>query len=547
MVISAEENSKGADYYVKYGFIPSNIKRESVSCLLEFAYDDWCIAQMAKELGDMDIYDIFIRRAANYINVFDGSTSFFRGKSLDGNWDTPFDPNESGRAYTEATAWQYRFFAPHDVNGLVQLYGGKEKFISALDELFQKEADPTNELTIDISGLIGQYAHGNEPSHHMAYLYSYVGQPYKTQAMVNRIMNEMYDNTPDGICGNEDCGQMSAWYVLNALGFYSVCPGSNEFILTTPLFDKADIKLANGNNLTVIKNGESSKDIYISKVTLNDTEITTPYITYSQIMDGGKLVFDVTGVPSKDWGVLSAPYSMTNGNVVSRPYTTQDLYLFKDSVLVDMGCATDGSTIYYTLDGTDPTELSEQYTSPVLINNDCDIKFAAYKKVYTPSSIVSIKAEKANNRKAEKIRQAKNGVNYNYYEGYFSQTKDMLRLKPKLTGTDSVPTIKNSPSEDHFGYIFSGYINVPEDGVYEFFTRSDDGSVLSIGEKLVINNDSSHAAVVGAGKVALEKGFHSYKLLYFEDYEGESFEWGWKTPSDDTFKEIPTGCLFVGK
>ncbi|MDO5571355.1 MAG: GH92 family glycosyl hydrolase [Bacteroidales bacterium] len=545
MVISAEANKKGADYYIKYGFIPSNIKRESVSCLLEFAYDDWCIAQMAKELGDIDIYNIFTQRAANYINVFDGSTSFFRGKSLDGNWETPFDPSESGRAYTEATAYQYRFFAPHDVNGLIQLYGGKEKFISSLDELFVKENNSKENLTIDISGLIGQYAHGNEPGHHMAHLYSYVGQPYKTQAMVNRIMNEMYDNTPEGICGNEDCGQMSAWYILNALGFYPVCPGTNEFILTTPLFENADLKLANGKHLIVSKNSKSQKDIYISNVLLNDSIITAPYITYSQIMNGGNLLFEVSDKPSKDWGVLHVPYSMTNGNVVSRPYTTKDLYLFEDSISVDMGCATDGSSIFFTLDGNEPTEESQLYTAPLVVENNCNIKFRAYKKGYTPSSIVNINAVKAVNKKADKKKLIKNGVKYNYYEGYFTQTSDLLKSNPKTTGVDSIVSISNSLQEDHFGYIFSGYIYAPENGVYEFFTRSDDGSVLIIGNDMVVNNDGSHAAISASGKIALEKGFHSYRLIYFEDYEGEALQWGWKIPGSNDFEDIPSENLFI--
>ena len=177
MKVSSEKNKKGADYYIKYGFIPSNIKKESISCLLEFAYDDWCIARMAQEMGKEDVYRKYIERSQNYINVFDGSTKFFRGKRMDGNWETSFNPFEVGRSYTEATAWQYRFSVPYDVNGMVQLFGGKEKFITALDSIFIADPNVHGDLA-DITGLIGQYAHGNEPSHHIAYLYDYVGQPW---------------------------------------------------------------------------------------------------------------------------------------------------------------------------------------------------------------------------------------------------------------------------------------------------------------------------------------------------------------------------------
>lgn len=264
MVVSSEKNKKGADYYIQNGFIPSNIKKESISCLLEFAYDDWCIARMAQEMGRNDIYEKYIQRSRNYINVFDGSTKFFRPKRMDGNWETPFNPIEVGRAYTEATAWQYRFFVPHDVSGMTQLFGGREEFIAALDSIFTVEPNIHGDL-VDITGLIGQYVHGNEPSHHIAYLYDYVGQPWKTQEMTRRLLHEMYKPTPEGIIGNEDCGQMSAWYILSSLGIYSVCPGSNEFALTTPLFERAVVRLANGKTLTILAN-DPKKNIYITKV-----------------------------------------------------------------------------------------------------------------------------------------------------------------------------------------------------------------------------------------------------------------------------------------
>ncbi len=332
MKVSSEKNKKGADYYIKYGFIPSNIKKESISCLLEFAYDDWCIARMAQEMGKEDVYRKYIERSQNYINVFDGSTKFFRGKRMDGNWETSFNPFEVGRSYTEATAWQYRFSVPYDVNGMVQLFGGKEKFITALDSIFIADPNVHGDLA-DITGLIGQYAHGNEPSHHIAYLYDYVGQPWKTQEMTRRLLHEMYQPTPGGISGNEDCGQMSAWYILSGLGIYSVCPGSNEFALTTPLFEKAVLKLANGKRLTLLAN-DPKKNIYIHKVELNGKQIDTNFITYAQLMEGGELRFTLSDKPDKSRGILeeASPYSYTKEKVVSIPYVDRDLNLFMDKV-----------------------------------------------------------------------------------------------------------------------------------------------------------------------------------------------------------------------
>ena len=395
MKVSSENNKKGADYYIRYGFIPSNIKKESISCLLEFAYDDWCIARMAQEMGKEDVYRKYIERSQNYINVFDGSTKFFRGKRMDGNWETSFNPFEVGRSYTEATAWQYRFSVPYDVNGMVQLFGGKEKFITALDSIFIADPNVHGDLA-DITGLIGQYAHGNEPSHHIAYLYDYVGQPWKTQEMTRRLLDEMYQPTPGGISGNEDCGQMSAWYILSGLGIYSVCPGSNEFALTTPLFEKAVLKLANGKRLTLLAN-DPKKNIYIHKVELNGKQIDTNFITYAQLMEGGELRFTLSDKPDKSRGISeeASPYSYTKEKVVSIPYVDRDLNLFMDKVTVALATTTEGAELRYTLDGTEPTEKSLLYDKPFKVDMTTQIKAKGFKEGFRPSRTLSITATKA--------------------------------------------------------------------------------------------------------------------------------------------------------
>lgn len=547
LVVSSEKNQKGADYYISKGFIPSNIKKESISCLLEFAYDDWCIAQLAQALGKQEIYDTYIRRSQQYLNVFDGATRFFRPKRMDGNWETPFNPNEVGRAYTEATAWQYRFFVPHDVNGMVQLFGGKEAFTSALDDIFHTDAQVDGDL-VDITGLIGQYAHGNEPSHHIAYLYNYIGQPWKTQAMTRRLLDEMYAPTPEGIVGNEDCGQMSAWYILSSLGLYAVCPGSNEFTFTTPLFEKATLQLANGKTLTITAN-HPEKNLYIDKVELNGKEIETNFVTYEQLMGGGELHFSLTDQPNRKRGVTadSAPYSFTKEAVVSIPYVDKDLNLFMDSVTVNLATATAGATVHYTLDGSEPTQQSPVFNAPLVLKNTTQINAKAFKDGFQPSSTLSIQATKAvlNRGKIILDHQPKNGTTYKYYEGHFQKVADMQQKHFVEKGIVSEPSLEKARQEDHYGFEFSGLIDVPEDGVYTFQTRSDDGSVLYIDQTLEVDNDGSHAAIPATGSIALKKGWHSYRLLYIEDYEGQHLSWAWKLPSGEKLEPIPASRLYV--
>lgn len=545
MVVSSEKNKKGADYYIQQGFIPSNIKKESISCLLEYAYDDWCIAQMAKAMGKEDIYRTYIERSQNYINVFDGSTGFFRAKRMDGNWETPFNPLEVGRAYTEASAWQYRFFAPHDIYGMEQLFGGKDAFVTALDSIFTVEGGVEGDL-VDITGVIGQYVHGNEPSHHIAYLYNYVGQPWKTQAMTRRLLHEMYHPTPEGIIGNEDCGQMSAWYILSSLGIYSVCPGSNEFALTTPLFEKATIKLANGKTLTIAANNPK-KNVYISKVELNGKQIDTNFVTYTNLMEGGELRFTLTDKPDMVRGTSAeaSPYSYTKEPVVSIPYVDRDLNLFTDKTTIVLTTTTQGAVVRYTLDGSEPTEQSLLYENPFDLDKTTQVKAKGFKEGFRPSKTLSILATKAELKAALPVHPTQNGTSYKYFEGLYHKVADVEKSPLLESGIMPQPSIKGAKQEDHFGYIFEGLISVPEDGVYTFQTRSDDGSVLYIDGKVVVNNDGSHAAIPATGMVALKKGFHAYKLYYFEDYEGEHLSWAWKIPSAKELAPIPASALFV--
>ena len=546
MIRSSNINKKGSDYYTAQGYIPSNIKRESVSCTLEYAYDDWAIARMAQAMGRDDVFGEYARRALNYVNVFDGSTCFFRGRQSDGNWSAPFEEFATGRDYTEATPWHYRFFVPHDVNGLIQLFGSREAFIREMDRLFTLESDEMQLDVSDVTGLMGQYAHGNEPSHHMAYLYNYVGQPWKTQELTRRLLHEMYAPTPEGIIGNEDCGQMSAWYVFSSLGFYPVCPGSNEFALTAPQFPKAVVRLANGRTLTVTADNPR-RSVYIASVTLDGKPIDRNYITYDELMQGGELHFALRPRPDYERGTddAAAPHSLTRGEVVSIPYTTQNVSLFTEPIAVALATTTSGAEIRYTLDGSEPTETSALYAAPVPVDRSLTLKAKGFKPGAAPSRTLTLEAEKAVFRKGAPAGETatRPGVAYSYYEGVFSCVNDIRKGKYVSSGTMPAPSIAQAPQEDHFAYVFTGLILIPERGVWEFMTKSDDGSVLTIGDRRVVDNDGSHASVMATGRVALEAGLHPYTLMYFEDYEGQDLSWGWKAPGAEGFEAIPEANL----
>jgi len=314
MIASTDKNREQLDAYREQGFIPTGKNMQSVSKVLEYAFDDSCIARLAKALGKDDLAAKHSKRSQNWENVFDPATGFMRGKNADGSWVTPFDANAINsinfNEYTEANAWQYNFFVLHNVPGLIAKLGGDDKFVARLDEMFDtKEKIPNLAMIPDVTGVIGMYAHGNEPVHHVAYLYNYAGQPWKTQARARQVAATLYTNTPAGLCGNDDCGQMSAWYVFTALGFYPVDPASGIYVLGSPLVDKItlrlDSKYAKGRSFTVIAKNNSGKNPCIQSATLNGKPITRSWISHQEITDGGKLVLTMGPAPNKSFG--SAP------------------------------------------------------------------------------------------------------------------------------------------------------------------------------------------------------------------------------------------------
>ncbi len=319
----ADHRSKGRvglNYYLKYGYIPYDLLNGSVSRTLEYAYNDWCVAQLAKALGKTADYELFMKRAANYKNVMDASTGFARPKNDDGKWLSPFDPtfigNGKDRHYTEANAWQYTWFVPQDVQGLIDVEGGRTRFVEKLDSLFTISS-VIKETVSDATGLIGQYAQGNEPGHHTIYLYDYAGTPWKTQNMVRKVMDELYSDGPAGLCGNEDMGQMSAWYVLSAMGFYPVAPGQNVWVIGSPEFSKITLHLDKSFNkakeFVIEARNNSKENKYIQSVTLNGKPLNKTWFDQGVIENGGILIFQMGPEPNKKWGSdpQDAPPSMT--------------------------------------------------------------------------------------------------------------------------------------------------------------------------------------------------------------------------------------------
>lgn len=314
---SAMQDHLGLKYYKELGYIPFDKEPESVSKTLEYAYDDWCIAEVANYLGKDEDYNYFSTRAEYFRNLFDPATGFMRAKDSEGKWRLPFNPKLSEHRsdeYTEGTAWQYSWFVPQDVQGLISLFGSPEIFAQKLDSLFTTESKLEGKNpSADISGMIGQYAQGNEPSQHIAYMFNYVGQPWKTQEYVSKILHTLYSDSVNGLCGNEDCGQMSAWYILSSLGFYPENPADQNFVIGSPLFDEATINLDNSKKFIIKAKNVSDKNIYIQSANLNGNALTKSFITYSEIMNGGILEFEMGNLPNKKlWTEAeSFPPSMT--------------------------------------------------------------------------------------------------------------------------------------------------------------------------------------------------------------------------------------------
>ncbi len=393
MKTSANKDHFGLDSYRRFGHIAGDMYHEGVSKTLEYAYNDWCIAQYARSMDKNDDFSTFIQRSQYYKNIFDAQTGFMRPR-MNGGWKNPFDPTEVDFNFTEANSWQYSFYVPHDVSGLIGLHGGKTNFERKLDELFTTEMGLSGRHQVDITGLIGQYAHGNEPSHHMAYLYNFVNKPWKTQQRVRQIMDNLYSHRPDGLSGNEDCGQMSAWLVMSAMGFYPVTPGYPTYTIGTPWFSKMTINLENGKKFVVTAPNVSKLNFYIQSAKLNGKPHTKGFITHSDIMNGGALEFAMGSKPNTKWATreTDVPKTSVIDNLITIvPFVKAPSPTFTESIEVNLESIQRGAKVFYTMDGSEPTTSSIHYQKPIVLNASTTIKAIAVSPVGVASQSIEAK------------------------------------------------------------------------------------------------------------------------------------------------------------
>jgi hypothetical protein len=517
----AEMDILGQKYYKQIGFLPFDRQGESASKTLEYCYDDWCISQVTKAMDKQQDYDTFHQRAHYWENVFDPSVGFVRGKNYNRKWLTPFDPQVNS-AYSEGNAYQYMYI-PHDVDGLAAKFGSDQAFASWIDTLF------TLETKRGERGSIGQYWHGNEPGQQLPYLYNYAGEAWKTQKLVNRILNELYTIEPDGLAGNDDCGQISAWYILSSMGFYPVAPGQTIYAIGSPLFPKAIIHLESGKKFIIKANNVSKENIYIQSAKLNGRDYTKSYLKHEEIMNGGELVFEMGATPNKNWGTAKTdrPYSENGENIVQPPFVKSGNLLFEKSTKVELACETANSTIRYTLDGSEPTENSAVYEKPFEISASNVLKMKAFSPERKASQVFSWQFEKAKPKESVTVSSVKPGLKYDYFEKFFVNVTDLDLVEPVSSGIINNFNIGEKQKENYFGFRYSGFIKVLKDGIYTFYLKSNDGSRLYIDGEELVENDANHSAVEEPGSIALKAGYHKIEVKYMQCGGGKELMVSW--------------------
>ena len=546
-----KKSMEDIEYYNNLGFIPADIEKTggSVAIVMEYAYNDWCLSEMSKILDKHDDHLLYQQRAQFYKNLFDSTTGFMRPKNRDYSWVEPFDPAEPSGHYVEGNAFQYSAFVPHDMTGLINLIGGDDKFNTWMDTLFTHQSE-FDKNVVDAAGLIGQYAHGNEPSHQIAYLYNYAGVAPKTQKYVREILRTLYDDTQEGLSGNEDCGQISAWYIMSAMGFYPVLPGEPTYTIGSPLFEKVTINLENGKQFTIGANNVSEKNKYIQSAKLTGKPYTKSWFAHEEILNGSEFIFEMGENPNYDWGTSKEDRPTTKEFVsaVSMPYYKIKENYFFDKATITLGSETEGAKIYYTSDGSEPTINSTLYTVPFELNKTSEIKFFAKKNGLLTSTVVEVEIEKM---KKINITYFKNyeggnfkpGLQYKYYEEDVLYVDELEKFKPKKIGITPNFNIEERDNDGLFGFIYSGYIKIPKDGVYTFFLSTNDGGVLYMDGKRFIDKDGPGGATPLSRIVNLKAGTYKIGEKYFQMGGGFSNTISWKGPG--IRKEvIPASVLF---
>jgi hypothetical protein len=533
----------GKAVYKKIGFIPYESESQSVARTLEYCYDDWCVSRLAQKFSKTD-YDLYSQKGKFYENLFNAETGFMRPRGSDYRWLTPFNPIEESGHYTEANAYQYTTFVPHDINRLIKLMGGDEKFDHWLDFCFSLNNTPSSANLQDMTGLIGQYAHGNEPSHNMAYLYSFIGKSWKAQQKARQIVDQFYTDQPNGLCGNDDAGQMSAWYILSAMGFYPATPGIEDYVIGSPLFDKVTIHLENGKKFVITAKNQGAQNGYVQSVLLNGKAHPKSYFKHSDLVNGGEIVFEMGGKPNEHWG--SDPENRPRtpdypSPVMPRIESNEKSFL--QSTHVALNCDDKGAVIHYTLDGSDPSESSPLYSGPFSLDHSATLKTRSFIKGENPSYAALVEFEKLTPAPATEVHNPQPGLHYDYLEGYCVKAEDMKKYPVQSSGTISTFNISEIKHSRSFGYIYKGYLNVPETGVYTIYLTSNDGGILSVDGKMIIDNDGFHRTQEKSKKLALAKGYHPVLLNYFQMGGAKALKVCWEKPGGKKV-EIPKEVLF---
>ena len=544
----------GVEYYNSRGYIPYDVGvNENVARTLEYSYADFTVMQLAMALNKSpELVRTFEERAQYYHNVFDPSTNFMRGKNEDGTFQSPFVPDKWGDAFTEGCSWHYTWSVFQDPRGLINLMGGRRAFVQKLDAVFS--TTPTfdysyygsqiHEITEMLIANMGQYAHGNQPIQHAIYLYNYAGQPWKTQKWVRQVMSRLYSPDPDGLCGDEDNGQTSAWYVFSAMGMYPVCPGTSEYVQGSPLFDKITLHLENGKTFVVTAKNNSQENVYIQSARLNKKPYTRTYLSHQDIMKGGRMDYVMGRRPNLDRGTAleDAPYSMTTQDFAAPPFVAAGQASFTNSTRVTLSCRTTDARIRYTLDGTEPHADSSLYTGPVTLTESTTLKAKAFAPDKAPSPTITHPVQKVELVSPAQVSNPVPGLKFEYFEGRYRSVTQLQN--PVKAGTVKQIDLSMRDRDDNFGVIFDGYVSVPEDGMYTLFLASDDGSQLFLNEKLIIDNDGPHGATFVQKRVGLAKGLHKLRLKYYEGAVAQELYLEWSSPNL-TRQAIPAKALFM--
>ncbi len=537
--------------YMDMGYIPAD--EGPVSSTLEYAFDDWCVAQMAKSLGKMDDYTYFMKRSQNYRNVFDQSTGYVRPKYAGGPWLEEFSPvvsavgkedNFGTRDYVEANAWQYSWFVPHDLKGLIDLMG-KDEFNNRLEAGFKKS------LPIFTSKFVN---HSNQPNMQAAWLFNYSGKPWLTQYWVREILDKYYGTTPlDGYPGDEDEGQMGAWYVMSAMGLFEMDGGASTqpaYELSGPIFNKITIQLDpkyyKGGEFVIEAKNSSSQNRYIQAANLNGKPLDQFWIRHSEIAKGGKLELIMGAEPNKSWAANSDhPQIMDIAPIVATPSIINTNRMFLTQQLVKLACNTNGAEVHFTTDGSEPDRESTVYHEPFIVTKTTTIKMVAYKgDQKSLSSRVDIVREGMTQPILPGMVEP--GLSFNYFQGSFRMVNEFLKLKPLKSGIVPDFTIELRESEQFFAFIYEGFIRIPKDGLYTLYLATNDGGRLLIDNRLLINNDGLHPLAEIYKPVALKAGLHPVTVQYFQEGGGKGLKVSWQGPGIGK-EEIPSSVLFHHK